>query len=557
MTTDVAPAAAAAPAPAEEAAPPSAPAAAAAAPAPAPPPLSAADALKIRQQVEFYFSDSNAPRDKFLLSKIEADLEVRAERGREKRRDGLGFQLTCGGSVREASTLSLSLSPSLSFFAVAFPSVSFFPLTKQQQQGWVDLALVCTFSRLAQALGLKKDDPKSKQQSSSQQQQRRNGKTDAAAPAAAAPAPALDDSTLARVASALAGSSLLVVSDCGKRVRRSSPLRPAAELAAEADGRSLYVAPLPFDATLDGLRAFFDAAAGALAPASSAAPFVASVRLRRHVASKDFKGSAFVEFACREVCDSLLEAHAASAAPAATDADGASAAAAPSSASFSAPLVHAGAPLRLERKTDFVSRKVVERKAKAAAAAAATPATPEIAAPSPGSTAAPAAASAPAPTFEPGRVLRFALAEGADASQAEFGAVKTAFGGREAGLAFAEVDEGNGSGRVRFRSAADAEAAVKLAKEGKVELGGKPCAEVELLGGEEEVAFYQRAEAARKDDKNGGGGRGRGGGRGGGGRGRGGFGGGRGRGGRGGGGGGFNKRGRDGGDGGGGGKRQR
>jgi hypothetical protein len=281
------------------------------------------------------------------------------------------------------------------------------------------------------------------------------------------------------------------------------------------------------------------------------------VRLRRHVASKDFKGSAFVEFACREVCDSLLEAHAASAAPAATDADGASAAAAPSSASFSAPLVHAGAPLRLERKTDFVSRKVVERKAKAAAAAAATPATPEIAAPSPGSTAAPAAASAPAPTFEPGRVLRFALAEGADASQAEFGAVKTAFGGREAGLAFAEVDEGNGSGRVRFRSAADAEAAVKLAKEGKVELGGKPCAEVELLGGEEEVAFYQRAEAARKDDKNGGGGRGRGGGRGGGGRGRGGFGGGRGRGGRGGGGGGFNKRGRDGGDGGGGGKRQR
>ena len=462
-------------------------------------------------------------------------------------------RLSSGG----INSLSLSLSPSLSYFAVAFPSVSFFPLTKQQQQGWVDLALVCTFSRLAQALGLKKDDPKSKQQSSSQQQQRRNGKTDAAAPAAAAPAPALDDSTLARVASALAGSSLLVVSDCGKRVRRSSPLRPAAELAAEADGRSLYVAPLPFDATLDGLRAFFDAAAGALAPASSAAPFVASVRLRRHVASKDFKGSAFVEFACREVCDSLLEAHAASAAPAATDADGASAAAAPSSASFSAPLVHAGAPLRLERKTDFVSRKVVERKAKAAAAAAATPATPEIAAPSPGSTAAPAAASAPAPTFEPGRVLRFALAEGADASQAEFGAVKTAFGGREAGLAFAEVDEGNGSGRVRFRSAADAEAAVKLAKEGKVELGGKPCAEVELLGGEEEVAFYQRAEAARKDDKNGGGGRGRGGGRGGGGRGRGGFGGGRGRGGRGGGGGGFNKRGRDGGDGGGGGKRQR
>lgn len=422
---------------------------------------------------------------------------------------------------------------------------------------------MCTFSRLAQALGLKKDESKSKRQSS--QQRRNNGKDAAAAPAATSPpSPALEDSTLARVASALTDSTLLVVSQCGKRVRRSSPLRPAAELAAEADGRSLYVAPLPLDATLDGLRAFFDDAAKALssnAAASSTSPFVSSVRLRRHVASKDFKGSAFVEFASREVCDALLEAHA------------------DSSPSSPSPLVHAGAPLRLERKTDFVSRKVAERKAKAAAAAAATPATPEIAAPSPGGTAAAAAdgegaAAAPAaaaPTFEPGRVLRFALAADADASQAEFGAVKAAFGGREAGLAFAEVDEGNKSGRVRFRSAADAEAAVKLAKEGKVELGGKACVEVELLGGEEEVAFYQRAEAARKDD-NGGGGRGGGrggGGRGGGGRGRGGGGGrgrggfggrggrgGGGRGGGGGGGGGFNKRGRDGGDGGGGGKRQ-
>ena len=330
-------------------------------------------------------------------------------------------------------------------------------------------------------------------------------------------------------------------------------------------------APLPFDATLDGLRAFFvDAAAQAAASSTSAtAPFVASVRLRRHVASKDFKGSAFVEFASREVCDALLRAHSSSAAPAAGDDDASAAAPAPSSSPPS-PLVHAGAPLRLERKTDFVSRKVAERKAKAAAAAAATPATPEIAAPSPGGTDAAAAAaanapapdaSAPAPSFEPGRVLRFALAADADASEAEFGAVKTAFGGREAGLAFAEVDEGNRTGRVRFRSAADAEAAVKLAKEGKVELGGKACVEVELLGGEEEVRFYQRAEGARRDrgDADG---RGNGGGRGGGRGRRGGFGGRGGRGGRGGGGGGGRgggfKRGRDGGgNGGGANKRQR
>ena len=462
--------------------------------------------------------------------------------------------------LKSALPLSHHRPPSLSF---SFSTPLFFYHPKKQ--GWVDLALVCTFSRLAQALGLKKDESKRKQ--SHQQQQRRNGKNDggaAAAPQAPPPA-ALDDATLARVASALAGSPVLVVSECGKRVRRSNPLRPAAELAAEADGRSLYVAPLPFDATLDGLRAFFENAARAISPgSSSSAPLVASVRLRRHVASKDFKGSAFIEFAAREACDAVLKAHApAAAAPAAAataaDDNDDDASAAPASSS---PLVHAGAPLRLERKTEFVSRKVAERKAKAAAAAAATPTTPEITPSSGGggaatasdaaAAAAPAASVPPAPTFEPGRVLRFALAADADASEAEFGAVKVAFGGREAGLAFAEVDPGNKSGRIRFRTAADAEEAVKRAEEGKVELGGKPCVEVELLGGEEEVAFYQRAEAARKDDNGyGNGGHGRGRGRGGGGRGRGGFGG-RGgggdRGGRGGrgGGGGFNKRGRDG-----------
>lgn len=31
------------------------------------------------KQVEFYFSDSNAPRDAFLLGKIQADPEVRVQ----------------------------------------------------------------------------------------------------------------------------------------------------------------------------------------------------------------------------------------------------------------------------------------------------------------------------------------------------------------------------------------------------------------------------------------------------------------------------------------------
>ena len=32
-------------------------------------------------QVEFYFSDSNAPRDKFLMEQIQADPEVRGKTG--------------------------------------------------------------------------------------------------------------------------------------------------------------------------------------------------------------------------------------------------------------------------------------------------------------------------------------------------------------------------------------------------------------------------------------------------------------------------------------------
>ena len=48
----------------------------------------------------------------------------------------------------------------------------------------------------------------------------------------------------------------------------------------------MYAAPFPYTATLDDLTAFF----AAHAP-------VNCVRQRRHLTSKDFKGSCFVEFA--------------------------------------------------------------------------------------------------------------------------------------------------------------------------------------------------------------------------------------------------------------------
>lgn len=54
----------------------------------------------------------------------------------------------------------------------------------------------------------------------------------------------------------------------------------------QVDERSVYAAPFPYTATLDDLTAFF----AARAP-------VNCVRQRRHLTSKDFKGSCFVEFA--------------------------------------------------------------------------------------------------------------------------------------------------------------------------------------------------------------------------------------------------------------------
>jgi hypothetical protein len=62
------------------------------------------------------------------------------------------------------------------------------------------------------------------------------------------------------------------------------------------DERSLYAAPFPFDATLDALSDCFRAQGGAT---------VQCVRMRRHLTSKDFKGSCFVEFSSKEEADKV------------------------------------------------------------------------------------------------------------------------------------------------------------------------------------------------------------------------------------------------------------
>ena len=64
------------------------------------------------------------------------------------------------------------------------------------------------------------------------------------------------------------------------------PLTSAEDAIALIDQRSLYVSPFPFKTSLDAITEFFQ----------KRAP-LNSVRMRRHMESKDFRGSVFVEFA--------------------------------------------------------------------------------------------------------------------------------------------------------------------------------------------------------------------------------------------------------------------
>ncbi len=80
-----------------------------------------------------------------------------------------------------------------------------------------------------------------------------------------------------------------------------SPLPPTTQALGDAetitksiDERSLYAAPFPFDASLDAIQDMF----------AGHGP-VNCVRFRRHMASKDFKGSVFVEFTSKEAAEEV------------------------------------------------------------------------------------------------------------------------------------------------------------------------------------------------------------------------------------------------------------
>ncbi|PRW45723.1 la 1 [Chlorella sorokiniana] len=382
---------------------------------------------RVRQQIEFYFSDSNLPRDKFLSERVAAEPE-----------------------------------------------------------GYVDIALLCIFQRVAALL--------------------KSGVRDAAA---------VKDETVADVADALEGSSALALSEDRKRVRRAEALKAVDEVSREVDSRSLYASPFPFDATLDALSDFFRQHGE-----------VRCVRMRRHLASKDFKGSVFVELASVEEADKVRALS----------------------------LVFEGAPLKMEPKLDYIKRKEEERKSRpnaapaggaggAAGGAAGAPAAgrkrraeaePEGGEEGGEDAAAGEEAEVEVPEYEPGCILAFDFGEAEFAEPPTFGLIKDTFGGRQdGGVQYVDYQQGGKVGHVRFDTAAHASKAAEGAADGKMMVAGYS-AGVRVLEGEEEEAYMktaakQRAEAAKQRDQRGGRG-----GRGGGGRGRGGRGrGGRGRGGRG------------------------
>eukprot|EP00197_Chlamydomonas_leiostraca_P002117 CAMPEP_0202857828 /NCGR_PEP_ID=MMETSP1391-20130828/618_1 /ASSEMBLY_ACC=CAM_ASM_000867 /TAXON_ID=1034604 /ORGANISM="Chlamydomonas leiostraca, Strain SAG 11-49" /LENGTH=442 /DNA_ID=CAMNT_0049536685 /DNA_START=156 /DNA_END=1480 /DNA_ORIENTATION=- len=205
--------------------------------------LDDATKAKVLKQLDFYFSDSNLPKDRFLKAKIAED-----------------------------------------------------------PNGYVDMKIVIAFARMREHLKLDA------------------GVTE--------PSKVPDDVVAAVAALIKEGSQLLEVNAEATRLRRKQPLANDEVVSAEVDARSLYVRPFPLDTDLDKLTEFF----------ASHAP-VNCVRMRRHLSSKQFKGSVFVEFASAEDADKVLGLK----------------------------LEHAGAPLHMEKKVAYMARKKEERAARRAA----------------------------------------------------------------------------------------------------------------------------------------------------------------------------------------------
>jgi len=344
-----------------------------------------------------------------------------------------------------------------------------FEKVKADAEGFVDIGLLSIFSRMKTILG-----------------------TSAPGDGSAA-----SDETIADVAASLKNSTTLVLSDDQRRVRRAQPMTNAADaITAEVDERSLYAGPFPFTTTLDQLIAFFEEVGD-----------VNCVRMRRHVSSKDFKGSVFVELSSKAEADRIK----------------------------GLALEFEGAPLVLEPKVDYVKRKEEERHAR--------PNSPHNNIANPGPAGPKRAreeeddqevAAATGADGEPGREGR---GEGAEAEEAvtvpefvpgclvyfdfgttttfgenpvSYGLVKDSFGGKERGLSYVDYSSGDTQGIARFASPEAAAAAIAESGEnGRRMIAGYE-ATVRAAVAEEEIEYMKKVAAAKavsgKERRSGGGG---------------------------------------------------
>lgn len=284
------------------------------------------------------------------------------------------------------------------------------------------------------------------------------------------------------VVDALTSSTELTVSEDGTRVKRVRALEEDPTAIARAiDSRSVVAGPFRFDVTLEELQGFFETLGE-----------TKSVRMRRHVQSKDFRGSVFVEFASVEEAERVLGKEKGS-------------------------VVYDGAPIEMERKVAFLEKRAAERQAREQARGDRGQGedgkrrrfddrdrdrnrNDNNEPPSPVAVKAVTDEDVVAEVGAGRTVMRFefTLPEGEreKLQSVSFGLVKDSLGGREAGLVYVEYESAGIDGCARFNCGEAAKKAVERAEGGKLMIAGFEAA-VSVLEGDAERAYVRKMLEAK------------------------------------------------------------